>query len=82
MVDADGADAIGDEPLFHKGEVVGWATSGGYGHTVDKSIALGYLPSEMAEPGAAFEIEILGDMRPATLAEGALHDPQGTLMRS
>jgi dimethylglycine dehydrogenase len=81
VVDADGVDASANEPLFHKGEVVGWVTSGGYGHTVEQSIALGYVPSELAEPGADFEVEILGEMRLAKLSEGALHDPKGTLMR-
>ncbi len=31
------ADAIGDEPIWHDGQVVGWVTSGGYGHSVGKS---------------------------------------------
>ena len=30
----DPADVIGDEPVWHDGEVVGWVTSGGYGHHV------------------------------------------------
>ena len=42
-VDANDADAIGDEPVWHDGKVVGWVTSGGYGHTVGKSVALGYV---------------------------------------
>ena len=35
------ADVIGDEPIWHDGAVVGWVTSGGYGHHVKESIALG-----------------------------------------
>ena len=45
-VDADGADAIGDEPIWHDGKVVGWVTSGGYGHSVGTSLALGYVPKD------------------------------------
>ena len=30
----DPADVIGDEPVWHDGKVVGWITSGGYGHHV------------------------------------------------
>ena len=37
----DPADVIGDEPVWHDGAVVGWVTSGGYGHHVGQSIALG-----------------------------------------
>ena len=45
------ADVIGDEPIWHDGEVVGWVTSGGYGHHVEKSIALGYVPTALADAG-------------------------------
>ena len=47
----DPADVIGDEPIWHDGAVVGWVTSGGYGHHVKQSIALGYVPTELATPG-------------------------------
>jgi dimethylglycine dehydrogenase len=47
------ADVIGDEPIWHEGSVVGWVTSGGYGHHVGKSIALGYVPADLALPGGS-----------------------------
>jgi len=47
-VDAADADAIGDEPIWHDGKVVGWVTSGGYAHTKSASIALGYVPKAVA----------------------------------
>jgi dimethylglycine dehydrogenase len=81
------ADVIGDEPIWHDGGVVGWVTSGGYGHHVGKSIALGYVPAALATPGGAdaasgrFEIEIIGRRRPARLQPEPLFDPQGLRMR-
>jgi dimethylglycine dehydrogenase len=80
-VDASEADAIGDEPVWHNGKVVGWITSGGYGHSVRKSIALGYVPGPIAAAASGFEIEILGERRPASLATQPLHDPMGERMR-
>ena len=82
VVDASDADAIGDEPVWHDGEVVGWITSGGYGHCVGKSIALGYVPAALATAGSGFELEILGRRRAALLAREPLLDPQGERMRS
>jgi dimethylglycine dehydrogenase len=79
--DAADADAIGDEPVWQDGSVVGWITSGGYGHCVGKSIALGYVPAASANPDARFEIEILGERRGATLAASPLYDPSGERMR-
>jgi dimethylglycine dehydrogenase len=80
-VDAADADAIGDEPVWHDGAVVGWITSGGYGHSVGKSIALGYVPAALASAPSGFEIEILGERRRAQIACQPLHDPSGERMR-
>jgi len=82
VVDADDADVIGDEPIWHDGEVVGWVTSGGYAHYVDASLAQGYIPAGLAANGAGtFEIEIIGDRRPAKIQHEPLFDPQGERMR-
>jgi dimethylglycine dehydrogenase len=76
-----GADCIGDEPVWHAGKVVGWITSGGYAHHVRKSVALGYVPAELAAAPDGFEIEILGNRRPASIAPVPLFDPEGSRMR-
>jgi dimethylglycine dehydrogenase len=83
VVDDDGVDVIGDEPVWRDGEVIGWVTSGGYAHYVGKSVALAYVPAAYAgvEMAGAFEVEILGDRRSATLARQPLLDPEGARMR-
>src|ERR1700682_3453966 len=59
VVDASDADAMGDEPVWHKNKVVGWVTSGGFGHCVNRSIALAYISASLAEHTEGFEVEIL-----------------------
>ncbi len=81
-VDAVDADVIGDEPIWHDDEVVGWVTSGGYAHWSQQSVALGYVPSELADVGESLEIEILGIRRNATLLKEPLFDPAGARMRN
>jgi dimethylglycine dehydrogenase len=83
IVDAASADVLGDEPIWHDGKVVGWVTSGGYAHYVRKSLAQGYVPKELASDlkEGAFEIEILGDNRKATIITQPLFDPDGKRMR-
>jgi dimethylglycine dehydrogenase len=81
VVDAADADCVGDEPVWHDGRVVGWITSGGYGHHVGKSLALGYLPTELAAADR-FELEILGERRSATRTGRPVFDPDGKRMRS
>ena len=81
-VEADGADAIGDEPVWHDGKVVGWVTSGGYGHSVKQSLALAYIPKELASADGGFEVEIIGERRPSRRLDGPAFDPEGARMRA
>ncbi len=81
VVDADDADAMGDEPIWHGDAVVGWVTSGGYGHTVSQSIALGYVENAVAGETAGFAVELMGERRPAVRSAEALVDPRGLRMR-
>ncbi|MBZ9820391.1 FAD-dependent oxidoreductase [Mesorhizobium sp. CA4] len=64
--------------------VVGWVTSGGYAHYVQKSMAQGYVPAALAEDESAglFEIEILGHRRPARINIEPPFDPSGEKMRT
>ena len=75
-------DVIGDEPIFHDGEVIGWVTSGGYAHHSDLSVAMGYVPDALAESEGCFEIEIVGVRRHADLVSDCLWDPSGQRMRA
>ena len=76
------ADVIGDEPIWHHDTVVGWITSGGYAHYSGVSLAWGYIPTELADPGTTgFEIEIIGNRRPARLQLEPILDPSGSRMR-
>ena len=81
-IDARDADTSGDEPIWHDGRVIGWVTSGGYGHSVQRSLALGYVPKEYAEVTGGFEIEILGERCKATRQPAAVFDPDGSRMRA
>lgn len=64
--------------------VVGWVTSGGYGHYVGQSLAQGYIPAFLCDRlnDGDFEIEILGIRRRARILTEPLFDPTGAKMRS
>ncbi len=80
IVGAHDADVLGDEPIWHKGKVVGWVTSGGFAHYVNKSLAQGYVPKELVGEDE-FEIELIGEMRKARINHEPLFDPKGERMR-
>jgi glycine cleavage system aminomethyltransferase T len=72
--------ALGSEPIRVDGEIAGRVTSGGYGYTIDRSIAHGYVPAEVA-PGLPVEIEIFGKWVGGEVADKPLFDPEGERIR-
>ncbi|RWF75011.1 aminomethyltransferase family protein, partial [Mesorhizobium sp.] len=80
-VDAVDADASGFEPVWHKGRRVGFVTSGGYGYTVGKSVALALLDDDFAGEGTQLSVHIVGVERPARVIAASPYDPKGEAMR-
>ena len=81
VVDAKDADVIGDEPIWHGGEVKGWVTSGGFAHGSGVSMAMGYVPREIADQTSGWEIEILNERCSCKLQPKPLFDPEAKIMR-
>jgi glycine cleavage system T protein len=75
------------EPILREGAVVGYLTSGGYGHTLGAAVGLGYVPCDpKATPAdilaGPFEIEVAG-RRIGTLASlKPMYDPDGVRIRA
>ncbi len=83
IVDAADADAPYMSTLWSGDEVVGETTSGAWGHRVNKSIALGMLRADLAEPGAEVEVEIFGKRCKATVQpDQPLWDPENERIRA
>ena len=82
VVAAKDADVIGDEPINFKGEVKGWVTSGGFAHASGKSVALGYVPKEIADMHEGWTIELLGEELEAVLQPQPLFDANASRLRS
>jgi sarcosine dehydrogenase len=64
----------GSEAILHDGRVVDTVTSGGFGHTVGKSIAYGFVPAGLSKE-LHFEIESFGVRHAALRSERAPYDP-------
>ena len=74
-VEADDADAAGFEPVWAGNRRVGFVTSGGYGHTVGKSLAMAYVDRDAA--GGPLEVHIVGAKRKCRVVPPSPYDPQG-----
>ncbi len=81
VLDDPRAVALGSEPVRVEDEAVGRVTSGGYGYTVERSIAYAYLPSAACSPGTPVEVDIFGEWVAGSVAEEPLFDPTGERVR-
>ncbi len=80
-VDSPQADAAGYEPIWRGSCMVGFVTSGGYGHCAGMSLAMGYLESEAADEHSGLSVTILGERRDCRVLTQAAIDPSGARMR-
>ncbi|MEC8263393.1 MAG: glycine cleavage T C-terminal barrel domain-containing protein, partial [Pseudomonadota bacterium] len=79
----DNADANGGEPIFlADGTPVGRVTSGAYGYTVGKSLAIGYAREGVVRAGDRVEIFILGKPHAATVLDKPPFDAGGERLRA
>ena len=57
-------------------------TSGGYGHTVGKSLAMALVDSDLADAGTDLSVHIVGIERDTTVIAPSPYDPSGAVMRA
>lgn len=80
-VEAVDADPSGYEPVWRDGKRVGFVTSGEFGHTIDKSLAMAMIAREDAEVGTELTTHVVGVECPATVIDPSPYDPTGSAMR-
>jgi glycine cleavage system aminomethyltransferase T/glycine/D-amino acid oxidase-like deaminating enzyme len=74
--------ALGSEPVRVEGELVGRVTSGGFGYSVERSIAYAYLPADRTSVGQRVEVEIFGEWVAGEVSAEPLWDPKGDRIRA
>ncbi len=80
--DVKDADVLGNNPIHKDGELVGRATSGGFGFRLNESLALAMVKPEASEVGSKLTIEILGETYQATACEESPFDPKNERLRA
>ncbi len=82
LVEANSADAPYLATVWKGEERVGLVTSGGYGHRIQKSIALAHVRSDLAKEGEQVEVEILGERYKAVVSREPLYDPENQRLKA
>jgi len=75
-IESDPLMPVGKEAILHGDSVIGLVTSGGFGHTIRKPIAYGYLPVNYSKPGTRLQIEVAASRYEATVEKEPLYDPE------
>jgi dimethylglycine dehydrogenase len=81
-IDPVGADGSDYEPVWVDGRRVGYVTSGGYGHVVGKSLAMGLVERDHSHVGTELTTHVVGVERPAQVIDPSPYDPSGSAMRA
>ena len=80
-IEVSDADCFGNEPIYLGEKMIGRACSGGYGHRIQKSLALGYVEAGHDEPGTECEVIILGTRHRACILAESPYDPENKKLR-
>lgn len=68
------------EPILRDGRIIGYLSSGGYGHTLCGAVGMGYVPckGQTVEEVLVsdYQIDVAGVMYPATVSIRPLYDPK------
>ena len=76
------ADALGNNPIYLDGKVIGRATSGGYGHRIKKSLVLAMINPSLKKTGLKVKIDILGTKYDASIINESPYDPSNEKLRA
>ena len=79
---AQTADASGFEPVKCHGRLVGYTTSGAFGHWVGQSLALAYVDRSVVRENPPVTVDVVGESHPAQILAEPVWDPRGARMRA
>tara|TARA_B100000131_G_scaffold295593_1_gene312737 strand:- start:625 stop:1815 length:1191 start_codon:yes stop_codon:yes gene_type:complete len=82
IVETNEIDVTYNEAVMKGDKSIGYVTSGGFAHFVNKSVAFSYLDTTELNSGKGIQVEINGDMFNCSIIKEPLYDPLGTKMRS
>ena len=78
---------LGRETIFRNGERCGWLSAGGFGHTVGRSIGMGYVRATQVIDrdfvrSSRYQLEVAGDLVNAEVTLKPLYDPEMTRIKT
>jgi len=81
-VEPGDCDVRGGEAVVLGDEAIGVTTSGGFGHRSGKSLGFAYVRTDAAQPGTAFQVMLLGQLRNAKVLAAPAYDPENARLKA
>jgi len=82
LVIQDGYMPANGDAVYCDGKQVGAVTSAAFGYTIGKSLALGFIPIDLAKSGVEVQIQSSeGEMHPAVVERRPLYNPDASRIR-
>ena len=82
MVETNDIDVTNNEAVTNGDKSIGYVTSGGFAHFVNKSVAFSYINTNELKSTNRIQVEINGDLFNCSIIKEPLYDPSGEKMRS
>jgi dimethylglycine dehydrogenase len=82
IVETNEIDVTNNEAVVNGKDSIGYVTSGGFAHYVNKSVAFTFLDQNKINYDNKIQVEINGDLFNCSLIKDSLYDPTGQKMRS
>ena len=82
IVETNDIDVTNNEAVMNGDQSIGYVTSGGFAHFVNKSVAFTFIDQNKIKSENKIQIEINGDLFNCSVIKEPLYDPSGQKMRS
>ena len=82
IVETNDIDVTNNEAVMNGKDSIGYVTSGGFAHFVNKSVAFTFIDQEKIKSENKIQVEINGDLFNCSIIKEPLYDPSGQKMRS
>ena len=82
IVETNDIDVTNNEAVMYGDQSIGYVTSGGFAHFVNKSVAFTFIDKNKIETDNKIQVEINGDLFNCSIIKEPLYDPSGQKMRS
>ena len=82
IVETNDIDVTNNEAVMNGDQSIGYVTSGGFAHFVNKSVAFTFIDQEKVKSENKIQVEINGDLFNCSIIKEPLYDPSGQKMRS